>query len=169
MLIAETSRLDHAQHKSVLKSLKAHIASLKAALIDGGGRLAPPPGRSPRRGVFPEPPAPTAHWPQGPERADAPARHLPTAAEIARRSIDLSAAASSRPRRVRRGRLGVGHDDRGAFVVAKSLGVSDEALPRLDARTAETRPALAAPATGARARQSRGVQGLVAADGLPPR
>jgi transposase len=32
MLIAETSRLDHAQHKSVLKSLKAHIASLKAAL-----------------------------------------------------------------------------------------------------------------------------------------
>jgi len=31
MLIAETSRLDHAQHKSVLKSLKAHIASLEAA------------------------------------------------------------------------------------------------------------------------------------------
>jgi hypothetical protein len=32
MLIAEANRLDHAQHKSVLKSLKAHIASLKAAL-----------------------------------------------------------------------------------------------------------------------------------------
>jgi transposase len=32
MIIAETSRLDHAQHKSVLKSLKAHIALLKAAL-----------------------------------------------------------------------------------------------------------------------------------------
>jgi predicted RNase H-like nuclease (RuvC/YqgF family) len=32
MIIAETSRLNHAQHKSVLKSLKAHIASLKAAL-----------------------------------------------------------------------------------------------------------------------------------------
>ena len=32
MLIAETGRLDHAQHKSVLKSLKDHIASLKAAL-----------------------------------------------------------------------------------------------------------------------------------------
>jgi transposase len=32
MLIAEISRLDHAQHKSVLKSLKAHIASLKADL-----------------------------------------------------------------------------------------------------------------------------------------
>ena len=30
MLIAETGRLDHAQHKSVLKSLKDHIASLKA-------------------------------------------------------------------------------------------------------------------------------------------
>ena len=32
MLIAETGRLDHAQHKNVLKSLKDHIASLKAAL-----------------------------------------------------------------------------------------------------------------------------------------
>jgi len=32
MLIAETGRLDHAQHKSVLRSLKDHIASLKAAL-----------------------------------------------------------------------------------------------------------------------------------------
>jgi transposase len=32
MIIAETNRLDHAQHKSVLKSLKVHIASLKAAL-----------------------------------------------------------------------------------------------------------------------------------------
>jgi hypothetical protein len=32
MIIAETSRLNHAQHKSVLKSLKAHIASRKATL-----------------------------------------------------------------------------------------------------------------------------------------
>ena len=32
MLIAETGRLDHAQHKSVLKSLKQHIAELKADL-----------------------------------------------------------------------------------------------------------------------------------------
>lgn len=31
MMIAETYRLDHARHKSVLKSLKAHIAELKAA------------------------------------------------------------------------------------------------------------------------------------------
>lgn len=31
MIIAETGRLDHAQHKSVLKSLKAHIAALKSA------------------------------------------------------------------------------------------------------------------------------------------
>jgi transposase len=31
MIIAETGRLDHARHKSVLKSLKAHIASLEAA------------------------------------------------------------------------------------------------------------------------------------------
>lgn len=32
MIIAETGRLDHAQHKSVLKSLKQHIAELKADL-----------------------------------------------------------------------------------------------------------------------------------------
>jgi transposase len=31
MLIAETNRLEHASHKSVLKSLKAHIAMLEAA------------------------------------------------------------------------------------------------------------------------------------------
>src|SRR5215475_9155666 len=32
MLIAETSRLDQAHHKSIVKSLKAHIAQLKSAL-----------------------------------------------------------------------------------------------------------------------------------------
>src|SRR5258705_1780025 len=32
MMIAETGRLDHAQHKSVLRSLKRHIAELKANL-----------------------------------------------------------------------------------------------------------------------------------------
>jgi transposase len=32
MIIAETGRLDHAQHQSVLTSLKKHIAELKAAL-----------------------------------------------------------------------------------------------------------------------------------------
>jgi transposase len=31
MIIAETNRLEHARHKSVLKSLRAHIAALKAA------------------------------------------------------------------------------------------------------------------------------------------
>jgi transposase len=32
MIIAETARIQHARHKAVLKSLKAHVAALKAAL-----------------------------------------------------------------------------------------------------------------------------------------
>lgn len=34
MIFAETGRLDHAQHSSVAKSIKSHIASLEAALAD---------------------------------------------------------------------------------------------------------------------------------------